>query len=272
MHTEERAERVGILGLGRMGLPMAEKWAAAGHHVIGYDVAPEALEKARDRGIEIAASPAELARSADLVFVLVGYEREVYAALEGDEGILAANVGAALTVVLTSTLGAEAVRDMGRILQERDIAVVDAPVCRGEQAAVDGDLMWLVGGDETLVKNIEHVLTVCGKDVFRLGDLGAGQVGKAINNMLLWASMCAGFEARDLATANSVDWEVLRSAVGTSTGGSWALANWERMAKIPWPLKDMELVLKTADLSQTQLPMAGLVRELAKGHQWRAGF
>jgi 3-hydroxyisobutyrate dehydrogenase-like beta-hydroxyacid dehydrogenase len=264
-------DRIAVLGYGRMGRAMAPHLAAANFEVHVFDPDEQATIAAASGGYETHGSPAEAAASADIVLLMVGYEDEARHAVLGDDGVLAADPKPDV-IVMGSTVGAGFIRSLAASSSAAGVGLLDAPVCRGEHAAVDGDLLWLVGGSGADLERCRAALLACGSDVFHLGDVGTGQVAKAINNMLLWTAMCADHEAFDLARAYDVDVETLRTALVTSTGSNWALENWDRMQRIPWALKDMIVTLEIADDAHLSLPLAGIVREQAKVHQWRAGY
>lgn len=264
-------QSVGIIGVGRMGRPMGKHLLNAGFPVTLYDRLPEAMEGLAKQGAAVASSPADMAAKTDVAIVLVGYPDQVMEALTGADGFFSkAKPGS--VVVISSTVSPELVNSLAAEAAEKQIHVLDAPVARGEKGAVDGNLLWFVGGDREVLESCRAVLSASGPDIYHLGGLGSGQVGKTVNNMLLWAALVADHEGFELASKYGVDTEQLRQALLLSSGNNWALMNWKHMNNIPWALKDMNILLEMADQSKVYLPMAGLIREQVKKHMFEAGF
>ncbi len=150
--------------------------------------------------------------------------------------------------------------------------VIDAPLCRGEPAAEAGKLLVLVGGDEAVVERCRPVLSAFCSDVFHVGGLGSGQIGKMINNLLLWACVSANWEGLKLAGALGVDPEKLRQALLLSSGNNWALETWLLPRPMPWAEKDMAIVMEQADKARLSLPLCGVTREVIKGIKIERGL
>jgi 3-hydroxyisobutyrate dehydrogenase len=156
------------------------------------------------------------------------------------------------------------VRDLAQTIRSRGGDLLDAPIARAEQAAHTGGLLWFAGGAAETLERCCDVMAVCGPDIFHVGDVGAGQVAKAINNMLLWAAVVSNREAFALAASFGVEEAPLRKALLESSGASWAMAHWNLMENTPWAHKDMVLFSGMADQAGLSLPLAGLLRERIK--------
>ena len=141
--------------------------------------------------------------------------------------------------------------------------MLDAPICRGARAADEGTLLALVGGKPDVVERARPIYRTFCSDIAHLGDVGAGQVGKAMNNFLLWVNGIALIEAGRLSEANGIDLLKLRDALLISSGASDALKNWENVS-FTWALKDMQIVSDMADKAGLSLPIAGAIKELVK--------
>jgi 3-hydroxyisobutyrate dehydrogenase-like beta-hydroxyacid dehydrogenase len=152
--------------------------------------------------------------------------------------------------------------DAGKI--GKGISVIDISLCRGEPAAEAGKLLMLVGGDEAVLARCRSAFSCFADDIFLLGGHGAGQVGKMINNLLLWASVCANHEGLKLAAAHGVEPERLREALLKSSGRNWALETWVQARPMPWAEKDMAIVMHEADAARLSLPLSGVIREVIK--------
>jgi 3-hydroxyisobutyrate dehydrogenase-like beta-hydroxyacid dehydrogenase len=147
--------------------------------------------------------------------------------------------------------------------QAKGVDLLDAPICRGQMAADAGTMLTLCGGSEAVFERARPVLATFCSDIKHLGDVGAGQFGKALNNFLLWVNGVALIEAGRLSEANGMDLVKLRDALLISSGASDALKNWENVS-FTWALKDMQIVIKMADKAGLSLPIAGAIKELVK--------
>lgn len=146
---------------------------------------------------------------------------------------------------------------------DKGIDVLDAPICRGAQAAIDGTMLSLMGGKQSVFERCEPVFKTFCSDIRLLGDIGAGQFGKALNNFLLWVNGVALIEAGRLSEANGMDLVKLREALLLSSGASDALKNWDNVSFL-WALKDMQIVSRMADSAGLSMPIAGAIKELVK--------
>ena len=255
---------LGVVGLGRMGLPIARRLAAAGYVTSGYDISAEAMRLAQESGIEGARSPGEIAGATDATLVLVGSDTEVrHVVCEPDSGILA-KATAGHIVLIGSTVAPATSVALAQAAEPQSVHVVDATLCRGEGPAADGTLLILTGGPETVLERVHDALGVLGSSIHRLGPVGAGQVGKMLNNYLLWLTVVGNFEAMRLAARMGVDLEVLRMALLESSGANWALETWHQSRPMPWAEKDMAILLDCADRFRLPMVVAGTVREAIK--------
>jgi 3-hydroxyisobutyrate dehydrogenase len=255
--------RVGLIGVGRMGEPMARRWLGAGFTLATYDPRPEAARDLVARGATAEATPAAVAARSDVTIVLVGYPAQVDACMDGPDGVLAGLQPGGI-VVVSSTTAPEQVQRLAAAARERGADVLDAPIARGEPAAHAGNVLWFVGGEAATLERARDVLAAAGPDIHLVGGAGAGPVAKAINNMLLWAAVVSNREALELAAAFDVDEQRLRTALLDSSAASWAMAHWDMMDRTPWAHKDLVLTTAMADQAGLSLPLAGLLRERVK--------
>jgi len=261
---------VGILGLGKMGCPMAGFIKAKGYEVIGYDPSPQACEVAASRGARIAASPGEVARASDLVIVVVGFDSQVEGVLFGKNGVVE-GAGAGLVVAIGSTITPAYAERLAERLAERGLIALDMPLTRGEAAAEEGRLLVLGAGNEVAFEACRPVFAAFASDVFHLGPAGAGQVGKMVNNLILWACMSANDEGLRLGAALGVDPERLRQALHHSSAQNWSMDTRAEERPVPWAEKDMTIVLAEADRARLSLPLCGTLKEVIKGIKLRLG-
>src|SRR5712691_9925851 len=249
-------ETVGILGLGKMGRPIAGHLVANGFKVVGYDPLEEARNKALALGARSAASAREAARASDLVIIVVGFDGEVEEVIFGKDGVLeGARPG--LIVALGSTVAPRYSTRLAARLAEKNLVLLDIPLARGEAAATAGKLL---------------VYGAFASDVFHLGPAGAGQVGKMVNNLILWACIAVNDEGLRLGRALGVDPERLSEALRHGSAQNWAMDTQAERSGMPWAEKDMSIVLEEADRARLSLPLAGTVKETIKGLKIRMGL
>ena len=260
--ADRSGELIGIVGIGRMGLAIAGHLMRNGYNVVAQDIEPNALESARDIGVTIAATPAEVGRLSKFVIVAVGYDDEASAVILGQDGLLDGMASGGV-ISLSSTCTPDHVRMLAAKASAKGIELLDAPICRGQRAAVEGTMLSLCGGKSEVFDRALPILKTYSSDVIHLGDVGAGQFGKALNNFLLWVNGIALIEAGRLSEANGMDLVKLREALLISSGASDALKNWENVS-FTWALKDMQILLKMADKADLSLPIAGAIKELVK--------
>ena len=248
--------RVGVVGLGRMGAPIAEHLLAAGHDVVALDPDPAAgadLPPAVRR-VDEATGFADC----EVVLVMAGGAAVHRILLDGDRLL---PVWRERDVLVCSTVDPEdmaalhdaAERDGGRLL--------DAPLCRGDHAARSGDLLALVGGDAAVLARCEDVLRAFCSDVVLVGGPAAGQTAKLVNNLLLWSTIAAAVEGLRLAEAYGVRRGPLLEGLLKSSASSWVLQTWARPRELPWAEEDMRMVLASAERAGLDAPVSDAVRE-----------
>src|SRR5438552_9543298 len=197
-------KRVGVIGLGKMGRPMSRHLHSKGFETVGYDVAPEAARAVAALGVRIAASPAEVAGSTDLVIIVVGFDSELDAALFGPNGIIA-GAKQDLIVAVSSTVAPAHMLGIAEKAAGAPVTFVDAPLARGEPAAEDGKLLIFGGGEQATFEACRPPFATFANAVHYLGQLGAGQVGKMVNNLILWACISANVEGLKLGHGLGVE-------------------------------------------------------------------
>jgi 3-hydroxyisobutyrate dehydrogenase-like beta-hydroxyacid dehydrogenase len=263
---------VGIVGLGKMGLPMARLLRERGFTVTGYDVALPALKAAAGVGVQVVNSPKAVAAVSDLVIIVVGFDSEVGTAIFGDNGALAGATDGCV-IAIASTIAPATMRKLARRAASRPaVKLLDIPLCRGEQAAERGKLLVMGGGDKDAFDACRSVFAAFADVVFHLGPLGSGQVGKMVNNLILWACISANDEGLKLGNKLGVERDALREALVASSASNWALASRIEEQPMPWAEKDMTIVLKEADRLRMSVPLCGVVKEVVKTvkfeHNW----
>jgi 3-hydroxyisobutyrate dehydrogenase-like beta-hydroxyacid dehydrogenase len=262
--------RVGIIGLGKMGMPMARHLRKAGFTVQAYDVSAAALEAVEVAGIASAPSPSALAAASDFVIIVVGFDSEVEHVMFAADGV-AAGAHAGLVVGIASTVAPATMARLAARLGA-GVALLDMPLTRGEGAAEAGKLLVMAGGAEEVFEACRPALASFADAIFHLGALGAGQVGKMVNNLILWACISANHEGLDLARRLNVEPERLRAVLLESSAGNWALKTRPEEQPMPWAEKDMRIVLAEADRLRVSVPLCGVVKEVVKTVKFAHGW
>jgi 3-hydroxyisobutyrate dehydrogenase-like beta-hydroxyacid dehydrogenase len=255
---------VGLIGLGKMGLPMGRHLAAKGFAVTGFDLRADAVTAAKKVGVDSASTPAAVAGQCDLTIVVVGFDSDVETAMFGTDGVLTGAKRGSV-VAVASTIAPATMKDIGTRAASSGVALLDIPLCRGEGAAEAGKLLVMGGGDKTAFEACRPAFAAFADAIYHLGPLGSGQVGKMVNNLILWACISADNEGLGLAAKLGVELGPLRQALVDSSAGNWALANEIWKYPMPWAEKDMGIVLKEADAARLSLPLCGVVKEVVKG-------
>ena len=254
-----------------MGAPMAKHLRAKGYNVFGYDPVDEARRAAESLGISLLDSPREVARASDVVIVVVGFDHEVEAVVYGASGIVeGARPG--LIVAIGSTVAPTYTKKLAERLRSRKIVLLDIPLARGEAAAVAGKLLIYGAGDEAAFEACRPAFGAFASDIFHLGPAGAGQVGKMVNNLLLWACTSANDEGLRLGEALGVSADKMRAALRAGSGQNWAMDNRAELSGMPWAEKDMSIVLHEADVARLALPLCGSIKETIKDLKIRMGL
>ena len=262
--SEISIKSVGVIGLGKMGGPLARHLMGGGFSVFGYDVDDDAMEATENGGAARCNSPADMAGRSDLVIIGVGFDSEVERAIFADDGVLA-GAKPGLVVAVASTIAPRTMRKIAARAADLPVTFLDIPMCRGEQAAIDGKLLIMGGGDAAAFESCRKAFATFSDSIHHLGAIGAGQVGKMVNNMILWACISANHEGLALAEGLGVNTEPLRDALLQSSAENWPLRTRVNESPMPWAEKDMTIVLKEADEIRLSLPLSGSVKEVIKG-------
>ena len=214
-------DRIGWVGLGVMGMPMARNLARAGFRVAGYARREEVRARARAAGIEVRDSLAELAADADVIVTMVTTSADVIEVASKEGGLLStARPGAVL--VDMSTIAPDVSRQVAAAATEREIGFLDAPVSGGSAGAEAGTLTIMVGGDAALLERCRPVFEVVGdpERIFHTGPVGSGEIVKLVNNMLVGAISAATLEALLVGVRAGVGLRTLVDVVSASSGSS----------------------------------------------------
>ncbi|HSA82876.1 MAG TPA: L-threonate dehydrogenase [Geminicoccaceae bacterium] len=258
-------QNIGFIGLGAMGAGMAANLLRAGFAVTGFDLRQDTLERLVEQGGTGAASPRAAAEGAALLILMVVNDAQVEAVLFGAEGALE-TLPPGATVVLSSTVPAGYVRDLGERLAARGFELLDAPVSGGAIGAERGQLTVMASGSPAAFAAAEAALEVCARQMHRLGEApGIGSTVKAVNQLLAGINLVTAAEGMAFGAALGADPKVLYEVIRNAAGGSWMFENRvphmldddysPRSAVDIW-VKDLGLVLDTGRTLKMPLPMA----------------
>jgi 3-hydroxyisobutyrate dehydrogenase len=224
--------RIGFIGLGNMGLPMAQNLIKAGHQVEGVDVSTGATDKLRAAGGAVAETAKIAAARADVVITMLPSGKEVREVYLGAGGVIeSANAGTLL--IDSSTIDVDSARAVASGAEQRGLLMIDAPVSGGVGGAQAGTLTFMVGGPEAAFARAKSILDVMGKNIVHAGGAGNGQAAKICNNMILGVSMIAVSEAFVLAEKIGLDAQKLFDIASKASGQCWSLTSY---CPVPGPV------------------------------------
>ena len=214
--------RLGFIGMGAMGRPMAQHLLRAGHEVAVWARRQESAQPLLDAGAVWCASPADVARRAEIVFTIVTAGADVERIALGADGLIKGFLPGSILVDM-STIAPGAARHIAQRLAGRGVDMLDAPVSGGEAGAIAASLAIMVGGKSEVLDRVRPLFAVLGKTLVHVGDSGAGQVAKACNQMIMVGFIQAVAEALHLAKAAGADPAKVRQALAGGSAGSRVL-------------------------------------------------
>lgn len=268
---------IGFIGLGNMGGPMAANLVKAGHQVKVFDLNQSVVNDLASNGAIAATDAKHCATDIDVLISMLPASKHVKSLYLGDTGLV--HVLAKTTLVIDcSTIDAASARDVGTELGEHGIGFVDAPVSGGVAGATAGTLTFIVGGDDAHFSQAQPVLADMGKNIFHAGDIGAGQVAKICNNMLLSILMAGTSEAIQMGINNGLDAKVLSDIMTASSGRNWTLElynpcpgvmdtapasnDYKPGFMVDLMAKDLGLAMEAAQQSNSTTPMGSMAKNL----------
>ena len=264
--------RIGFIGLGNMGLPMAINLVNAGHAVTGFDLVPALLDKLSEAGGKVAATAGDAARGAEVVITMLPAGEHVRQVWMHQGGLIDVVKDSKPLLIDCSTIDVDSARAVTAEAEAAGLSMLDAPVSGGTVGAQNGTLTFMVGGDADAYALGLPILQAMGKNIFHAGGPGAGQAVKIVNNMMLAVNMVGVAEGFLLAQKLGLDWGKLHEICGTATANSWALSNY---CPAPGPVPSApsnrdyapgfmaQLMLKDVKLSQAAADATGSPTPLA---------
>lgn len=263
--------RVGCIGLGIMGRPMALNVLKAGFPVVAWNRSDNArFKEALDAGAARAGSPKAVAEQAEVIVINVTDSPDVEAVVLGENGVLAGARAGAI-VIDNSTIAPDVTRALAARLKARGIELLDAPVSGGERGAIEGTLSIMVGGEAAALARVRPVLEAMGQRIVHCGPSGAGQTVKLCNQVVVGLHNLAMSEALVLAAKAGVSVDRMLEAIAAGAAGSWALSNLAPRVlrrdfapgfKIGLQQKDLKLALEAGRAARAPLPGTALVHQL----------
>jgi len=268
---------VGFVGLGIMGRPMAGHLRRAGHPLTVFNRTAGRSDDLVAAGARVAASPAEVAAASEVIVVMVSDTPDVEEVVAGPRGLIE-GIRPGSVVVDMSTVSPDLERRLAARLRERGADLVDAPVSGGDVGARNATLAIMAGGEPATVERVRPLLMRMGKNVTHCGPVGAGQLAKLCNQILVGVTLLGVSEAIALARGSGLDPEVMIKAVEGGAAASWQLSNlgprilrgdFEPGFMVDLIQKDLRIVLETADVAGAPIPATALVRQLFLAAQAR---
>ena len=250
-------EKIGFIGLGAMGGPMTMNLIKKGHTLTVYDIAEARMGIVVERGGIPAGSCKEVAEKSEVIITMLPSSPNVKEAILGDGGVIE-GVRQGAIVIDMSTIDPITTREIEEKLGNRGVKMLDAPVARGVTAAVGGTLAIFVGGEEKTFEKCRAILSSMGRDVDYVGETGAGEVVKIVNNLILSINVCALAEGLVLGIKAGVKPDVLFRALSKGSADSFALQNHFKkfvfkgklekgVFPVEYIIKDLNLALRTAE-------------------------
>ena len=269
-------KKIGFIGLGNMGLPMANNILKAGIEVNAFDLSEKALNQAENLGMSIKQNSESVLEDIDALITMLPNGSSVEKIFLDDN--LLEGINKQTLIIESSTISPEISKKVSKMAENYGISMLDAPVSGGVKGAELGNLTFMVGGSEADLQKCSSLFKIMGDKIFYAGESGSGQIAKLCNNMLLAVHMCGTAETLALGVNNGLDPVVLSEIMKNSSGGNWSLEKYN-----PYPgvmktapasedysggflntlmLKDLNLVSELALQSESSTPMGKLALQL----------
>jgi 3-hydroxyisobutyrate dehydrogenase-like beta-hydroxyacid dehydrogenase len=249
---------IGLVGWGRMGGMIGRYALRGGWHVTAFDPSADARASAEEAGATVVGSVAEVAAVSDLVMLVVVDDDQVRQAITGADGALETSRPGTILAICPS-VRPDTCAEMAEIAEKHEVHVIDVALVGGERGAEAGALKLMCGGKAEVIDALLAPFSAFAIDVCHVGDIGAGQIAKTANNLLLWSCVRANYEALSLARKLGVQPGKLRSFLNIGSGANRPLAEWGAQ-RLRWPKKDLEVALALAEEAGVDVP---LMRSLA---------
>ena len=262
--------KIGFIGLGIMGKPMSKNLLKAGYQLVVLDHNHETTQHLVEAGAISAATPKAVAEQSDVVITMLPNSPQVKEVVLGENGIIE-GAHAGLVVIDMSSIAPLASREISQALAAKQVAMLDAPVSGGEPKAIDGTLSVMVGGDKAVFERCYELMKTMAASVVHTGDIGAGNVTKLANQVIVALNIAAMSEALVLATKAGVEPDLVFQAIRGGLAGSTVLEakapmvmdrNFKPGFRIDLHIKDLANALDTSHSIGAQLPLTAQVMEM----------
>ena len=262
------AQKIGFIGLGEMGKPMAKRIVSNGYELTVFDVMAGPVEELVAAGAKAASTPREVAQVSDITITMVRDTPQTEAVVLGADGVMEGAKQGSTTIIMSSVLPSFC----QKVAQEgarKGVRVLDAAVSGARMGAEAGTLAIMVGGNKDIVEKHRTLLETMGR-ITHCGDVGAGQVVKLANNIALYISLFASQEAVSFGTKNGVNEDVILEVLKQGTGNNWAIQNWQfanptgRVGPVHWgiPEKDLSMATQVAREVNHPVPLTECVSRI----------
>ena len=269
-------EKIGFIGLGNMGMPMAQNLISNGIKVKGFDVSEEVLKQALKNEIEVCSDALQVSQGINVLITMLP-NGEAVSSVFNSESLLE-NIDPSILIIECSTISPKTSKELSLKASSLNLEMIDAPVSGGVKGAEEAGLTFMVGGSVENVEKAKPILSMMGENIFHAGDSGSGQIAKLCNNMLLAIHMSGTAEALSMGVKSGLDPNVLSEIMSKSSGGNWSLDKYN-----PYPgvmiespaskdyqggflnklmIKDLNLAKELAQDSKTETPMGDSARNL----------
>jgi len=265
--------KIGFIGLGTMGKPMALNLVKAGYSLICFNRSKAPVKELVAAGAEEALSISELAARSDVIITMLPADKEIMKVYTGEGGILHAIRDGSVCIDMTSARG-DTIKEIARIASDmgKNVTFLDAPVSGGQAGAQNGTLTIMVGGDKNKVEEYRPIFEVLGSKIFYTGALGSGKAVKMINQLLNAGNTYIMSEALFLAKTMDLDMELLVNVINESSGTSWVFKNnapkhvipqnFEQGFRLELMKKDLGLSIEQAQKNHLSLPVVNLIYQI----------
>jgi 2-hydroxy-3-oxopropionate reductase len=262
-------KKIGFIGLGIMGKPMAKNLLRAGYSLVVYDIRPEPVQELLSDGAEKGSSSADVAAQSEVVITMLPNSPDVRKAVLGSKGVLEGAESGMILVDMSSIAPLVSI-EVAKKAAEKGVKMLDAPVSGGEPKAVDGTLAIMVGGAQEVFEEVKPILEVMGASVTLVGEIGSGNTTKLANQIIVALNIAAMSEAMVLAAKAGVDPEKVYQAIRGGLAGSTVLdakmplalkGNFKPGFRIELHIKDLTNALDTAHELDVPIPLSSQVLE-----------
>ena len=263
-------KKIGFIGLGIMGKPMAKNLLKAGYGLTVYDIDKKRVDELADVGAKRASSSKDAAMNNEVIITMLPNSPQVKEVILGEDGVLEGAVPGSVIIDMSSIAPAVS-KQIAAIAEDKGVEMIDAPVSGGEPKAVDGTLAIMAGGKEEVFEDIKDILLVMGSSAVLVGDIGSGNVTKLANQMIVAGNIAAMSEAMTLVTKAGVDPEKVYHAICKGLAGSTVLdakmpkilsGDFEPGFRIELHIKDLLNAVETSHEIDSYAPLTAQILEI----------